>query len=136
MTNQHYISRRSLLKGIGASAMLKKVVGVYGETHGETSYRVSFGTTDSETRTVTSDTTTTIPAGRTVIWFVGHRVVTGTFEYSSCNATDGHDQDTGVVKWQKSGWSSYSIRDDGGQRCDLPANTSVAKAAKKIGCDA
>ena len=121
---------------IGASAMLKKVVNVFVEAHGDTSYRASYGTTGTETRTVTTDTTTTIPAGRTVIWFVGHRIVSGTFEYSSCNATDGHDQDTGVVKWRKTSWSSFSIRDDGGQRCDLPANTSVAKAAKRIGCDA
>ena len=121
---------------IGAEAMLKKVVGIFAEIHGESSYRASFGTTKTETRTVTSETTTRIPGGKTVVWFVGHKVVTGTFEYSSCNALDGSDPDTGVVKWRKSSWDSFAIRDDGGQRCDLRANTLVAKAAKKIACDA
>lgn len=119
---------------VGAGAMLKKVVNVFAEAHADTNYKVSITDTSGDSATVVNQTTVVIPAGKTVVWFVGHKTVTGTFEYSSCNALDGSDPVTGVVKWRSSTWKSFDIRDDGGQRCDLAANTSVARAAKQIGC--
>ncbi|MCW2794869.1 hypothetical protein [Nocardioides sp.] len=119
---------------LGAGAMLKKVVNVFAEVHGDTTYTGSISSTKSETKVVTSQTTTHIPAGRTVVWFVGHKTVKGSFQYSACDYAPDEPRDTGHVNWHSSRWSSFSIREDGGQRCDFTGNTSVARAAKRIGC--
>ena len=119
---------------MSAGAMLKKVVNVFGEAHAETNYRVSVGSTVGESKTVVNDETVVIPGGKTVVWFVGHKRVSGTYRYSSCDYSAEEPKDTGHVNWHTAKWFSFSIREDGGQRCDLKGNTSVARAAKRVGC--
>jgi len=119
---------------LSAGAMLKKVVHAFAEVHAETTYKGSIGTTRREAKTIVQEETTTIPGGKTVVWFVGHKKVQGTFKYSSCDHEDGRPRDDGQVHWHSSHWRSFAIREDGGQRCDLKGNTSVARAAKVVGC--
>lgn len=118
----------------GASAMLKKVINVYGQVTGRTGFRSSISTTKNETTTVTSSVKMVIPGGKSVAWFRGYRKVGGTFQYSWCHHFMGMPQGYGVVTWEDARFWSYGYRSSGGQRCDLVAQEAVAKAAKNKVC--
>lgn len=118
----------------GASAMLKKVVGIYGEISGRTQLRASIGSTRSESTTVSSSTKMVIPGGRSVAWFRGYRVVGGTFEYSWCHHYSGMPSQVGTVEWERARFTTYGYRSSGGQRCDVKAYEPVAQAAKRAVC--
>jgi len=118
---------------LSAGATLKKIVNIFGEATSETGFAAAVSSTRTESKYVTHTESVTIPGGKTVVWFVGHKTVKGAFRYSSCDPwVDGSG--LGKVSWNTGYWRSFAFRDDGGQRCDLAAVTSVAKAAKKIGC--
>jgi len=119
---------------LSAGATLKKVVSIFGEATSETGFAMAASTTVDESKYVTHTESVTIPGGKTVVWFVGHKTVRGAFRYSTCDPWVDTSGQGGKVSWHTGYWRSFAFRDDGGQRCDLDAVTSVAKAAKKIGC--
>jgi hypothetical protein len=119
---------------VGASAMLKKVINIYGSVSGRTSFKTSFTSTSNESVFVSTSSTVTIPGGTTVAWFRGWRKVGGTFEYSWCHHFSGMPESVGVVEWSPGRFHSYGYTSMGGQRCDQKAWEPVARAAKHAVC--
>ncbi|GAA1913433.1 hypothetical protein [Nocardioides marmoribigeumensis] len=119
---------------LGASAMLKKVINLYGEISGRTAFKSSFSSTTKEAYYVFAKTTMTIPGGKSVAWFRGWRHVGGKFDYSFCHHYSGMPTYVGVVEWRTGSFRSYGYPASGGQRCDLTAQEAVARKAKKLVC--
>ena len=119
---------------LGAQAMLKKVIGIYGKVSGRTAFKSSFASTTKEAYHVFSKTTMTIPGGKSVAWFRGWRRVGGKFDYSFCQHYSGMPTYVGVVQWKTGTFRSYGYPASGGQRCDLKAREAVARKAKQMVC--
>lgn len=115
----------------GASATLKKVVGLFIKVHEGLNLAASYRTTNTESTTVTSQVRMRVPAGTTLIWYRARRYVTGTFEQSVCKS-DGPTSFGGTVVWYTHSWSSYVTEAAGGTwTCKLAAQTPFELAAQR-----
>ncbi|GAB3859318.1 hypothetical protein GCM10028801_20540 [Nocardioides maradonensis] len=115
----------------GASATLKKVVGIFVKLHAQLNLAASYRTTSTETTTVTSQVTMHVPAGTTLIWYRARRYVNGTYEQSVCKS-DGPTSFGGTVVWRTHTWSSYVTEAAGGTwTCRLKAQTPFELAAQR-----
>ena len=117
---------------LGAGVVLKKIVNVFGKTHGEVSWAVRVTDNGSESKVITLHTKLRIPRATSVVYFSGWMGAHGTASYSYCDAIEGSGE--GYVKWQKASWHTYGGRGSGGQNCRVKAYDKIAAAAKNAMC--
>ncbi len=119
---------------VGAGGILKKVVKLYIDAHGQIDVKVTFSEDRHSSLIVVNRERTVIPAGKTVVWFKGYRTLAGSFKYSVCHHMSGMPEHVGIVEWKRGHFTTYGYYSDGGQRCDFKANEPVARAARQAVC--
>lgn len=120
---------------IGAEAILKKVIGIYGRVSGRTEMEATFKNTTKVTRRVKTQVKIEIPRSTSVAWYRGYRIVHGGFEYSWCHHYPGMPTYVGVKEWKKATFRSYGYPGSGGWRCNQKAQDPIAAFARKTLCN-
>lgn len=98
-------------------------------------YRHTWGSTSGESRVVTTSKTIKVPAGTTLITYRARKVITGTYELSTCERQPGQSVRFGKVVWRQHRWSTYSVAGGGQWTCSAKAQTTPElQAQKQAGC--
>lgn len=118
----------------GASAMLKKVIGIYAESNSSAAFTRSKKTVTRSKITIKVSEQVTIPAGVTVAWYRGYRTLGGKFQYSWCHAISGMPAGYGIKTWTDARFTSFGYQGEGGQRCDIAPAAFIARAAYNKVC--
>lgn len=125
---------------VGGGVSLGKIVSVSDATKFGFNVRVQAGWNTQKSTVVMTSTTYRIPAAHSVVWYAGFQTVHGTFQYSYCKPPASPlgpptGNYRGTVAWKTAKWTTFStVRDAGGQRCDLRAETYVAAKAQSEFC--